>query len=210
MSLYGLILGISFVIGIYYFQKHEKKLNQKSRLIYQFLVIIIGIIGARIYFVLFNLDYFLNNKPEIINLRGGGLGIFGGIIAGVIFTMCFLKKKKVKFLNFTDQFIAIIPLCQSIGRWGNFFNHEIYSKNGHPIWLYESVLNLVLFLVLIKSKSQKTAKYLIGYGIIRLITEFFRYDVWIVNNIKIGQIISLIFIISGILIHYISSNKGIK
>ena len=210
MSLYGLILGISFVIGLDYFQKHEKKLDKKSKLQYQVLIIVLGLIGARIYFVLFNLDYYLNNRTEIFNTRAGGIGIFGGLIFDILFTFIFLKFKKINFLNFTDQFITIMPLCQSIGRWGNYFNHEIYSANGQPVWLYESILNLILFFILLKSKKNQTASYLIGYGVIRLFTEFFRNDVWIINNFKIGQLISIIFILFGILIHYTTSYKRYK
>lgn len=208
MSLYGLILGISFVIGLEYFQQHEKKLNQKNKLQYQIGAIIFGIIGARTYFVLFNLNYYLQNKNEILNTRAGGMGIIGGLIFVLIFTFIFLKKNKIHFLNFTDQFITIIPLCQSIGRWGNYFNHEIYSPTGQPIWLYESILNLLLFFVLLKFKKNQTAIFFVGYGLIRLFTEFFRDDVWIVNNIKIGQIISIILIIIGLTIrHKQNSNK---
>lgn len=209
MSFYGLILGISFVIGLNYFQKHEKKLNKKSKLQYQILIIVLGIIGARVYFVLFNFNYYLNNQNEIFDTRAGGLGIFGGIISVIIFTFFFLKKRNIKFISFTDQFITIVPLCQSIGRWGNYFNHEIYSANGQPIWLYESILNLILFFILLKTKKNQTANYLIGFGLIRLFTEFFRNDVWIVNNIKIGQIISLILIIFGIHIYYTNANKKV-
>ena len=210
MSLYGLILGISFVIGLEYFQKHEKKLDKKSKSRYQIVAIILSIVGARVYFVLFNFNFYLTNPEEIINTRAGGLGIFGGLILTIIFTFFFLKKRKINFINFTDQFIAIIPLCQSIGRWGNYFNHEIYSKTNQPIWLYESILNLILFFILLKTKKNQTANYLIGYGFIRFLTEFFRYDVWIVNNIKIGQLISIVFILFSLLIHYTSKHKGIK
>lgn len=208
MSIYGLIIGIAFVIGLEYFQKKEKLLSKKDKIKYQISIFLLSILGARTYFVLFNLDYYKNNLNEIINTRAGGMGIFGGLIFSIIFTFIFLKSKKINFLNFTDQFVAILPLCQSIGRWGNYFNHEIYSETGQPIWLYESILNFILFLILVKSKNHQTAKYLIGYGAIRFITELFRYDVWIINNIKIGQIISIIFILIGIFL--IKKNTDIK
>lgn len=210
MSLYGLILGISFVVGLEYFQTHEKLLDKNSKTIYQVLIIILGIIGARTYFVLFNLNYYLQNQKEILNTRAGGLGILGGLIVVIIYTLLFLRKRKINFIKFTDQFITILPLCQSIGRWGNYFNHEIYSSTGQPIWLYESILNLILFFILLKSKKFQTANYLIGFGFIRFFTEFFRNDVWVINNLKIGQIISIILILCGILIHYTTSHKRVK
>ncbi|MDP3974669.1 MAG: prolipoprotein diacylglyceryl transferase, partial [bacterium] len=70
----------------------------------------------------------------------------------------------------------------------------------HPVWLYESILDFVLFLILIKSKNNQTAKYLIGYGLIRFFTEFLRWDTWNFYGFKMAQVISLIFFIVGLLI----------
>lgn len=200
MSIYGLIIGFCIVIGLEYFSKKNLIIPKNKETIFLFFLILFSILAARIYYVVFNWSYYSQNLPQIPNLRGGGISILGGLIGGIIFVYFFTKKNKINFLKITDLIAPILPLCQSIGRWGNYFNHEIYSKTNQPIWLYESILDFILFLFLIKRKNNQTAFYLIGYGLIRFITEFFRYDVWIINGLKIGQLIAIILIITGFLI----------
>ncbi len=137
--------------------------------------IIFGVIGARLYYVLFNLDYFLADPIHIFFIFEGGLAIHGGILGGILSTFVFLKVKKnstIKFLQATDFFTLVVPLAQAIGRWGNFFNYEAYGKPTslpwkmyiplenrffdfrnfeyyHPTFLYESFFNLLLFIFLL-------------------------------------------------------------
>lgn len=203
MSLYGLIIGICLVIGIEYFQKHNQIVPKNKEKIFIYGLIITAIIGARIYGIVADWDYFSQYPIQMLNLRGGGLGIYGGLIAGIIFILVFTKKNKIKFLEITNTIIPIIPLCQSIGRWGNFFNHEIYGTYNQPVWLYESILLFLFFLITRKNKKHSTAVYLIYYGIIRFILEFIRLDTIKVYYLSLAQILSLLFIISGvIIIHY--------
>lgn len=203
MSIYGLIIGFCIVIGLEYFLKKNQVIPKNKEKIFLFFLIIISIIFARIYFVIFNWSFYSQNLSQIPNIRGGGISILGGLLGGITFIYFFAKKNKINFLKITDLIAPILPLCQSIGRFGNYFNHEIYSKTNQPIWLYESIFDLLLFFFLIKKKTNQTAYYLIGYGFIRFITESFRYDVWIVNGLKIGQLIGIIFIFLGIIL----SNK---
>lgn len=199
MSIYGLIMGLCVVIGLEYFSKKNQIIPKNKEKIFLFFLILFSFLIARAYFVIFNWNnYYSQNSSQIFNFRGGGISILGGLLGGIIFTYFFAKKNKIKFLEITNLITPILPLCQSIGRWGNYFNHEIYSKTNQPIWLYESILDLLLFLFLIKKKNNQTAYYLIGYGLIRFITEFFRSDVWIISGLKIGQLIGIIFIIFGI------------
>ncbi|MDD4937643.1 MAG: prolipoprotein diacylglyceryl transferase [Candidatus Shapirobacteria bacterium] len=200
MSIYGLIIGICFVIGLQYFQKHNQIIPKNKENIFIIFTLIFGIIGARIYGVIANFDYFYQNPIQILNLRGGGLGIYGGLITGLIFIFFFSKKNKIPFLKITNFLIPIIPLCQSIGRWGNFFNHEIYGINNQPIWLYESILLFILFLIFNKIKVHQTAIYLIFYGSIRFLLEFIRTDTISVFFLTFAQILSLLFILIGIII----------
>jgi phosphatidylglycerol:prolipoprotein diacylglycerol transferase len=120
MSLYGLILGICFVIGINYFYKTNKTIPKQKENLFIFSVLISGIIGARVYGVIANWSYFSQNLIQILNLRGGGLGIYGGIIGVITFITFFCLKNKIKFLDISNSLVPIIPLCQSLGRWGNF------------------------------------------------------------------------------------------
>lgn len=191
-------MGLCVVIGLEYFSKKNNIIPKNKENIFAFFLILFSFLAARTYFVIFNWNYYSQNLSQILNFRGGGISILGGLIGGIIFIYFFAKKNKLKFLEITNLITPILPLCQSIGRLGNYFNHEIYSQSGQPIWLYESILNFLLFLFLIKKKTNQTAFYLIGYGVIRIFTEFFRSDVWIINGLKIGQLIGIIFIFFGI------------
>lgn len=200
MSIYGLILGICFVIGITFFQKNNKIIPKNRENIFLILLLISGIIGARFYSVINYWDYFSKNPIQILNLRGGGLGIIGALIFGIIFIFIFSKINKISFLKITNTLVPILPLCQSLGRFGNFFNHEIYGINNQPVWLYESILMFLLFLILKKTKHHQTAIYLIYYGLIRFLLEFIRLDTIPVYFLSLGQILSLLFILIGFII----------
>jgi len=200
MSLYGLILGIAFVIGIEYFSRHNQIIPKKQENIFIILLLIFGITGARVYGVIADWSYFSQNSIQILNLRGGGLGIYGGLIGGILFTILFCLKNKIKILSVFNLIAPIIPLCQSLGRWGNFFNHEIYSASDQPVWLYESILLFLVFLLLHKTKHYQTGIYLISYGIIRFILEFIRVDTIPLFGLTLAQILSLLFILFGFLI----------
>lgn len=208
MSLYGLLIGIAFAIGIEYFSRNNKTVPKNKESIFIILLFVFSIIGARTYSVISDWNYYSQNFPQIINTRAGGLGIFGGLIFGLIFIFIFSKLHRLSFIKILNTIAPIIPLSQSIGRFGNYFNHEIYSLNGQPVWLYESVLNFILFLLLIKAKTNQIAYYLIGYGFIRFSMEFLRWDTFMVNHIKIGQVLSLTFILFGILIIWFKGNIG--
>ena len=150
------------------------------------------LLGARAYHVIDTWHYYSQNLEQIINIPNGGLGIYGGLIAGFLFIFIFSKLNKIKVLSITDSITPILPLAQAIGRFGNYVNGEI------PIWWLESLLCFVLFLIIKKLKVNPTAIYLIGYGIIRIITEYFRNDTWIISNFKIANLISFIFVLLGI------------
>ena len=200
MSLYGLILGIAFVIGIEYFFKHNQIIPKKQENLFIFSTLIFGLIGARVYGVIADWQFFFQNPIQILNLRGGGLGIYGGLIGGIIFIILFCLKNKIKILSVFNSLTPIFPLCHSIGRFGNFANHEFYSATGQPVWLYESILMFFIFLILHKSKFHQTGFYLVSYGIIRFVLEFIRTDTIPVLGLTLAQILSLLFILFGIII----------
>lgn len=200
MSIYGLIIGICFVIGITFFQKNNKIVPKNKENIFILLFLVFSLIGARLYAVINYWNYFSSNPIQILNLRGGGLGIFGGLIFGIVFTLIFSKINKLSFLKITNTIVPIIPLCQSLGRWGNFFNKEIYGIKNQPVWLYESILLFILFLIFKKVRSHQTALFLIYYGIIRFFLEFIRLDTISIYFLSLGQILSLSFILIGLII----------
>ena len=197
MSIYGLILGICFVIGITFFQKNNKIIHKDKENKFIIFLLILSLIGARIYSVIQNWSYFSQNPIQILNFPGGGLGIYGALFFGILFIFLFSKHNKISFLKITNTLIPIVPLCQSLGRFGNFFNDEIYGINNQPVWLYESVFMFITFLFLRKIKSHQTGIYLISYGIIRFILEFIRVDTIPIFYLTLAQILSLLFILIG-------------
>ena len=135
-------------------------------------VIPIGVLGARLYYVIMEIDSF-DSIGEVFNIRNGGLAIYGGIIAGAITVFCVCKYKKINFLAFADCVVPGLIMAQAIGRWGNFMNGEAFGgftdsflRMGirninsyytfgtydmvyvHPTFLYESLWNLLGFILI--------------------------------------------------------------
>ena len=90
-------------------------------------MIIPAIVGARLYYVIFSWDYYKNHLSEIIQIRNGGLAIYGGVIAGAITLYIFCKKKHLSMLQFGDVAVKGLLVGQILGRWGNFFNREAFG-----------------------------------------------------------------------------------
>lgn len=178
-----ILLGIALAVLI--MVKEAKKYNIPKSFIINltFWCIIFGILGARLYYVIFNLDYYALYPLEIVKIWNGGLAIHGGIVAGAITLIIYCKKYSVNILKMTDIATPGLILGQAIGRWGNFFNAEahggIVSKaflkglhlpnfiiqgmhiNGHyyhPTFLYESLLCLLGLFVLFGVRSLKQTK----------------------------------------------------
>ena len=126
---YSLLILIGIVIGVLLLEREAKKFKYPKDLIFNmcFWTIIIGIIGARLYYVLFNFSYYKSNLLEIFAVWNGGLAIHGGLIAGAITVIFFAKKYHLNFLKLLDMAAPSIILAQAIGRWGNFFNGEAHG-----------------------------------------------------------------------------------
>ena len=126
---YSILILIGIIIGLIILEKEAKKFKYPKELIFNicFWAIIFGIIGARIYYVIFNFSYYQNNLLEIFAIWNGGLAIHGGIIAGVITVIFFAKKYHLNFLKLLDMAAPSLILAQAIGRWGNFFYGEAHG-----------------------------------------------------------------------------------
>ena len=158
----------------------RKKLDIEKYSNMVFYAVLFGILGARIYYVLFNLDYYLKMPSEILKVWHGGLAIHGGIIAGILVAYFYTKKYKMNFLKTLDISVVGIIIAQAIGRWGNFFNQEAFGKlttkaalikqripnfiiegmyiDGayyQPTFLYESVWNLIGFIIMLFLRRTK-------------------------------------------------------
>lgn len=130
IAYYGIIIAIAMIVGIS-IALHEAKRtgqNQDTYLDLLMLTMLTSVLGARIYYVIFSWDNYKDNLGEILNIRNGGLAIYGGIIAGVITVFIYSKIKKMKFLQIADTVCMGLAAGQIIGRWGNFFNREAFGE----------------------------------------------------------------------------------
>ena len=126
IAFYGVIIAFGMLAGIALVCYDAKSSGQDYNLYIDFAMyaIILSVIGARLYYVVFSWDYYSKHLKEIINTRGGGMAIYGGVIAGVITTFVFSKIRKVSFLKLVDTACAGLLIGQIIGRWGNFFEKK--------------------------------------------------------------------------------------
>lgn len=189
-----MFLGVFLGIIIAYIEIKRKKINLTDFENLAFYAIIFGFLGARLYYVLFNLDYYISSPIEILKVWNGGLAIHGGIIGAIVTIYIYCKKKKLDFPLMVDILVPALMIGQVIGRWGNFFNSEAHGGivtrsfleslhlpnfiingmfiNGnyyHPTFLYESCLNLIGFGIIMFLRYYKKTK-------ITFITGF--YLVW--------------------------------
>jgi phosphatidylglycerol:prolipoprotein diacylglycerol transferase len=225
---YAILIVGSMILGLIWCKFHDGRFGIKFDTILDLAIIVLptAIICARLYYVAFSLDYFLENPTEIIQIKNGGLAIYGGILGGLAVIAIFSKIKKFKILDFTDYIVPIVSLCQSIGRWGNYIKVEAYgyetnwpirmevledglTKYVHPTFLYESICTFLIFILLsILSRKRKfsgeiTYMYIICYSFIRFFIEGLRTDSLMLFNCRISQILSLIlFIVFSIILIY--------
>ena len=135
---YGMIIATGFLLGLivsYYAAKHENKFDPELVFDYLITMIIPAIVGARLYYVIFSWDYYKNHLSEIIQIRNGGLAIYGGVIAGAITLYIFCKKKHLSMLQFGDVAVKGLLVGQILGRWGNFFNREAFGGYTDGVYL---------------------------------------------------------------------------
>ena len=130
IALYGVVIAIGMMLGLVLAARIAKKSGLDPDVIWDLAapLIIFSILGARIYYVIFMWDFYKNDPIQILNIRGGGLAIYGGIIAGAITLYVYCKVKKQKFPLILDTVIYGLLVGQILGRWGNFFNREVFGE----------------------------------------------------------------------------------
>ena len=130
IAIYGILIAVSMLLGVTIASHVAKRRGQDPDLYWDaFLWIVVSAIaGARIYYVIFMWDYYKDNLPQIFNLRAGGLAIYGGIILSVVTIFVFCKKRKADPGQFLDNVGFGLVVGQIIGRWGNFFNREVFGE----------------------------------------------------------------------------------
>lgn len=129
IAFYGIIIGFGMIMGLFLAQWDAKRRGQDPELYLDFALyaIILSVIGARIYYVVFQWDYYSQNPLQIFNIRGGGLAIYGGIITAVLTAIVYTRLKKISFFQLADTGVLGLICGQMIGRWGNFFNCEAFG-----------------------------------------------------------------------------------
>lgn len=188
--------------------KHDLTSDQ----IINFVIICIpaAIIGARLYYVVFNWEFYASDIKKILNIRGGGLAIHGGLIFAFVAVCILCAVWKLRPLNVLDLAVPCIAIAQAIGRWGNYFNSEAHGSptdlpwaitvNGqsvHPTFLYESIWCFLLFFFLIyvdnrrKFEGQTLLLYGILYSAERFFVEALRTDSLMIGPFKQAQVLSL-------------------
>ena len=218
---YGVLIAFGMMLGVLIACKRAPKHSFKEDDVLDVCLWMLpmGVLGARIYYVIFNLEYY-HSFADAVNIRAGGLAIHGGLIFGMITVLLVCRHKGINPLNMLDLLFASVALGQAIGRWGNFFNGEAHGgptdlpwgiivdgQKVHPTFLYESIWCLILFFALSwfdKNKStahgQTTALYMIFYSLERFFVEALRTDSLMIGPFKQAQVISLLAIICGVIL----------
>lgn len=202
---YGILIATGLLLAVLYgyFNAHRYDVDRNKLIDCIIVGIITAIIGARTYYVIFRWEYFSAHPSEIIDIRDGGIAIYGAIIGALIGGLIMAKIRKMKFLPVLDVTMTGFFIGQAIGRWGNFFNQEAFgvetdsifrmvSENTvidgnvvavHPCFLYESVWCALGFLFLFlfnrwyqRYHGQVFYLYLVWYGFERMIVEGLRTD----------------------------------
>ena len=145
IAFYGIIIAIAMMLGFFLVLLLAKKSGQNTDNYYDLfiLVIIFSIIGARAYYVIFNWDYYQIRPSQILNIRAGGLAVYGGIIASLFVLLIFCFIKKLKFFQVADTGIVGLTLGQVIGRFGNFFNMEAFGTYTNNLFAMKMRYDLV-------------------------------------------------------------------
>jgi prolipoprotein diacylglyceryl transferase len=220
---YGIIIAVGLLLAMIYGMKRAKEFNVSVDNLSDIIIfsIIFGVIGARLYYVLFYIDEtgvnpYFSNPLSVFDFRSGGLGIYGGIIAAFITAFIVCRIKKISVGAVFDIAGLGFLIGQAIGRWGNFVNEEAYGGTTnlpwrmvvggsatpvHPCFLYESLWCVIGFIILhIYSKRRKFngeifLMYIAWYSFGRFFIEGLRSDSLMLGNLKVSQLVAAIFFV---------------
>lgn len=198
-----------------------------------------AIVGARLYYVAFEFNQYKDNLVDIFKIREGGLAIHGGLIGALIAVVIFAKMRKINLLEYADVAAPAIVLAQAIGRWGNFMNGEAHGgavtsefighfpefiQKGmniggvyyHPTFLYESLWDVLVCVILLFILYRKTAyqkgivicSYVSLYSLGRVFIEGLRTDSLMIGSLRVAQLVSITGIFIGIIGIFIIYRKN--
>ncbi|MGT2771519.1 prolipoprotein diacylglyceryl transferase [Streptococcus marimammalium] len=225
---YAIFIVSGLILAVYLAMKEAPKKRIKPDDVLDFILIAfpLAIVGARLYYVIFEWAYYAKHPLEIFAIWNGGIAIYGGLITGALVLVIFSYYRMINALNFLDITVPGVMIAQSIGRWGNFVNQEAYGKvvsnlnylptfiknqmfiDGSyrvPTFLYESIWNLVGFAIIMTlrripkflKEGEATFFYLIWYGIGRFVIEGMRTDSLMLGGLRVSQWLSAILVLVG-------------
>lgn len=225
---YAVCIVTGLVLAVYLAMKEAPRKQIKPDDVLDFILFAfpLSILGARIYYVIFQWDYYRQNLAEIPAIWNGGIAIYGGLLTGLLCVYLFTRQRFINTLDFLDLAIPGVMIAQSMGRWGNFFNQEAYGRavkqlnylpdfirqqmyiEGSyrvPTFLYESLWNLLGFGLIVFVRRQKgllkrgeiTFFYLIWYGCGRFVIEGMRTDSLMWQGIRVSQWVSVLLVVIG-------------
>ncbi|MEB6179234.1 prolipoprotein diacylglyceryl transferase [Enterococcus casseliflavus] len=231
---YAIIIVSGVIIAMWLSTREAVRVGLKPDDVTDFMLIglPVAIIGARFYYILFDLQYYIDDPSQIFNIRSGGIAIYGALIAGGIWLYFFCQRNFISPWTFLDIAAPSVLLAQGIGRWGNFMNHEAFGAEvsrsfleslyipkfiidnmyideayRQPTFLYESVWNVIGFIVLIflrkktglLKEGEVFLSYLIWYGFGRFFIEGMRTDsLYLFGGIRVSQALSALLFFGAI------------
>lgn len=226
---FGLMIAIAAIAGGSFAIKQGEKRGINEDIMFNLIMIVVisGVLGARLFYILFyDPSFYFSHPGEIIKINEGGLSIHGGIFSAVVAGYAYSVKNKMSFFKLADIAVIGIALAQGIGRvgcdvfgkpmtnimiWGINYNGQVL----HPAQVYEFILDYILFIILWRRSYKKKFEgelfiiYLIAFSIIRGIVEFFRINPIIWGPFSVSHLLSLVLVIIGLVIYKILSKKAI-
>jgi prolipoprotein diacylglyceryl transferase len=208
VNLYGLLVAFGAYLGLQWTVRRYDAMGGDAALAERAALgaILFGFLGARIGYVIPRFDRFIDRPLEILAIWQGGLALFGGLTAGTLAVILITRRGGGDVARMADAVAPALPLAQAIGRWGNYFNQELYgrptdlpwaleveprfrrpvvaeSETFHPTFLYESLWNVALVLLIVRLDRRRSVPrgglilvYAVGYGIGRFLVELLRID----------------------------------
>jgi len=226
---YGVLICSGMILAFVWANYMTKKNGlSPDHLINIFLwVVPLGILGARLYFVIFNWSWYGAHPDQIIQIWKGGLAIHGGVIAGIVVLFFYSRHYEQSFRRWGDILVPGLILAQGIGRWGNYFNQEAYGYETnvpwamyidgawrHPTFLYESAWDVTGFIILAICSMKKKGKtgdilafYFIWYSAGRFFIERFRTDSLMLGDLRAAMLVSVAGILLGLGILWYNRKK---
>lgn len=221
---YGILICLSMIIGgsLAYWECKKQHLDVEEAVNMAILGLPVAIICARAYYVAMEWGYYSQHLNEIIRIWEGGLAIHGAMFGIIVLFIIYSRIRKLDFWQWADLAVPFVSLGQAIGRWGNFANQEAYGyptdlpwamyidgAYRHPTFLYESILDIFLFVFLFRllHKPHKKATvfclYIIIYSIGRFFIESLRTDSLMLGPIRVAMLVSVVGVAAGIIILYL-------